>query len=167
MPRQLSRRNVLSASGAAVAAALAGCTSTGSSGGEGAWDASAPLAVASAHQYSAPDCSCCSRYADYLADAVEGDLTETAPEDVDAVKREHGVPESLTSCHTVALDEYVVEGHVPTGAVEQLRGRRPDIDGIAVPGMPSGTPGMGGSRPESLAVYAFGGGRTGEVFVEL
>ncbi|MDH5020993.1 DUF411 domain-containing protein [Halobacterium rubrum] len=166
MPRQLSRRGVLAAGGAA-AVALAGCTSTGSDDDNGGWDATAPLSVASVRQYSAPGCSCCSKYADYLADAVDGDFSEAVPEDVEAVKREHGVPASLSSCHTVVLDEYLVEGHVPTAAIEMLLDDRPDVDGIAVPGMPSGTPGMGGDRPESLAVYAFGGGRTGDVYVEL
>ena len=167
MSRQLSRRRVLAAGGATAAVALAGCTSTGGGADDGRWDAATPLAVASARQYSAPSCSCCNSYADYLADAVEGDLAETVPEDVDAVKRDHGVPESLASCHTVVLDEYVVEGHVPTAAIETLLDERPEIDGIAVPGMPSGTPGMGGDPPDSLAVYAFGGGRTGEVYAEL
>jgi hypothetical protein len=165
MSRQLSRRGVLVAGGA-TAVALAGCTSTGSDA-DGAWDASAPLAVSSARQYSAPNCSCCGRYADYLTGALEGGLSETVARDVEAVKREHGVPESLESCHTVVLDEYTVEGHVPTAAIETLLAERPDLEGIAVPGMPSGTPGMGGDRPGSLVVYAFGGGRTDEVYVEL
>lgn len=164
MSGQLSRRAVLRAGAATGALALAGCTSTD---GERAWHASAPLAVTAGRQYSAPNCSCCRRYAEYLADAVDGDFSETVPDDVEAVKRDHGVPLSLAGCHTVVLEEYVVEGHAPTAAIETLLDERPDVDGIAVPGMPSGTPGMSGDRPDSLPVYAFGGGRTGEVYVEL
>jgi hypothetical protein len=165
MPRQLSRRHVLAAGGAAAVTAVAGCASAGGGGG---WDASDALAVADVHQYSAPNCSCCSRYADYLSSAVDGDFAETVPGDVDAVKRDQGVPPALEGCHTVDLDgEYVVEGHVPTAAIEKLLDDRPDVDGIAVPGMPAGTPGMGGERPDSLAVRAFADGEPDGVYVEL
>jgi hypothetical protein len=173
MPQQRSRRAVLAAGGAVSVATLAGCTAlvTGDDGsGGGRWAAdSVPLAASAAHQYSSPGCSCCSRYVDHLAGALDGGLTESVPDDVDSVKREHGVPESLAGCHTVVLGDagYVLEGHVPAAAVETLLDEQPDVDGIAVPGMPPGTPGMGGEPPETLAVYAFGGGRTGEVYVEL
>jgi hypothetical protein len=62
--------------------------------------------------------------------------------DVDAVKRKHGVPTALQSCHTALVEGYVVEGHVPADVIDQLLRERPKIRGLAVPGMPLGSPGM-------------------------
>ena len=63
-----------------------------------------------------------------------------------AFKAEHGVPEGATSCHTALVDGYVVEGHVPAGAIIRLLEERPNAVGLAVPGMPQGSPGMGGDE---------------------
>ena len=71
-------------------------------------------------------------------------------------KAEHGVPESAASCHTALVDGYVIEGHVPAGAILRLLDERPDAVGLALPGMPEDSPGMGGdpetweSQPVSL-----------------
>ena len=62
--------------------------------------------------------------------------------DIDAVKREQGIPADAVSCHTAMVDGYLVEGHVPADAIDRMLAERPDISGIAVPGMPAGTPGM-------------------------
>ncbi len=69
-------------------------------------------------------------------------------------KRRAGVPEALESCHTVVAGPYFVEGHVPAAAVARLLAERPRILGIALPGMPSGSPGMDGPRHGPLVVYA-------------
>ncbi len=73
------------------------------------------------------------------------------------VKQQHSVPASLQSCHTAIVDGYVIEGHVPIDAIEQLLSERPDVAGLAVPGMPVGSPGMevAGSAPEPFDVIAF------------
>jgi hypothetical protein len=63
-------------------------------------------------------------------------------EDIDAVKRTYGVPRELGSCHTAVVGGYVVEGHVPGDAVTRMLKEKPAIAGIAVPGMPIGSPGM-------------------------
>lgn len=80
-----------------------------------------------------------------------------------SVKRKHGVPPALESCHTGLVDGYVIEGHVPADVIDQLLRERPKIAGLAVPGMPLGSPGMespGGQR-ERYDVIAFdAGGRT-------
>jgi hypothetical protein len=63
-------------------------------------------------------------------------------------KAEHGVPEGAASCHTALVDGYVIEGHVPAGAILRLLDERPDAVGLALPGMPADSPGMGGD-PET------------------
>jgi hypothetical protein len=77
--------------------------------------------------------------------------------DLRAVKRKHGVPAALESCHTGVVDAYVVEGHVPADVIDRLLGERPKIVGLAVPGMPVGSPGMEapGQKPERYDVIAF------------
>jgi hypothetical protein len=62
--------------------------------------------------------------------------------DVSAVKRRVGVPAGLESCHTALVDGYVVEGHVPADVIDRLLAERPSVVGLAVPGMPVGSPGM-------------------------
>lgn len=163
MTSDWTRRRLLAAGATAVGAGVAGCAA--SPGGD-RWDADVTLSVSNAHQYSSPGCSCCHEYASYLAEHLDGPLAKSVPDDVTAVKREHGIPEELRSCHTVVLDEYVVEGHVPVEAVATMLDEEPPIDGIALPGMPSGSPGMGGNAGD-LTVYAVGGGRTSEVYARL
>jgi hypothetical protein len=77
--------------------------------------------------------------------------------DLGAVKRRHGVPAALESCHTALVEGYVVEGHVPADLIDRLLRERPSVAGLAVPGMPAGSPGMEvrGQKPERYQVYAF------------
>lgn len=159
MPNRLPRRSFLRSGATVGLLAVAGCLGVGNRR-----DADVAIPAANARQYSAPGCGCCGNYAEYLRGALDGELAETVPEDVDAVKREHGVPEDLRSCHTLVVDGYVVEGHVPAATIATLLDERPSIDGIALPGMPAGSPGMGGEKSEPVVVYAIGGDRTGEVF---
>jgi hypothetical protein len=81
-------------------------------------------------------------------------------EDVDnlaPIKVRHGVPSQLESCHTGVVDGYVIEGHVPADAVKRLLKERPAVKGLAVPGMPTGSPGMDvpGRPPQRYDVMAF------------
>ena len=80
------------------------------------------------------------------------DLDDLAP-----IKRKHGVPAALESCHTALVEGYVVEGHVTADLIDRLLRERPRIAGIGVPGMPSGSPGMKspGQSPEPYQVLAF------------
>jgi hypothetical protein len=81
------------------------------------------------------------------------DLNDLAP-----IKRRHGVPRDLQACHTAIVDGYVVEGHVPADLIDRLLQERPRITGIAVPGMPAGSPGMAtapGQTPERYQVLTF------------
>ncbi len=80
--------------------------------------------------------------------------------DLGAIRLKYGVPRELASCHTALVGGYVVEGHVPANDVRRLLAERPRVTGIAVPGMPAGSPGMEGPQPEPYDTIAFGGGRT-------
>jgi hypothetical protein len=77
--------------------------------------------------------------------------------DLTAVKRSHQIPSQLQSCHTAIVDGYIIEGHVPTADIERLLAERPDIAGLAVPGMPPGSPGMevDGAADQPFDVIAF------------
>ena len=81
---------------------------------------------------------------------------------LDAVKAESGVSGDLASCHTAKVDGYTIEGHVPAADVQQMLKERPKISGIAVPGMPAGSPGMEGGAKEPYDTVAFtkGGAKT-------
>jgi hypothetical protein len=70
-------------------------------------------------------------------------------------KRKLGVPEALRSCHTALVDGYVIEGHVPADLIHKLLKEKPQIVGLAVPGMPVGSPGMEGGKPEPYEVFTF------------
>ncbi len=102
-----------------------------------------------------PSCGCCSAWADHLrANGFTVSVIESS--DMDAVKIAAGVPKDLASCHTARIGDYVIEGHVPAHALDRLLAERPVATGLAVPGMPSGSPGMNGA-PEAFDVIAFTG----------
>jgi hypothetical protein len=87
--------------------------------------------------------------------------------DVGAIKRKHGVPAALESCHTALVDGYVIEGHVPADVIDRLLRERPKIAGLAVPGMPLGSPGMEapGQKAQPYDVIAFDGRGTTRVYL--
>jgi hypothetical protein len=76
--------------------------------------------------------------------------------DLDAVKTRLGVPDDLAACHTAEASGYIIEGHVPAVALKRFLAEKPDATGLAVPGMPIGSPGMEGSAPEPYDVVLFG-----------
>ena len=85
-------------------------------------------------------------------------------DDLAPIKRKYGVPAALQSCHTALVAGYVIEGHVPADLIDRLLRERPAVAGLAVPGMPVGSPGMEspGSPAERYQVLTFDGtGRTG------
>ncbi len=104
--------------------------------------------------YKAPTCGCCSDWIEHLEEA--GFQVEAHDQaDLRPVKAQAGVGPELASCHTAIVDGYVIEGHVPADAVARLLRERPQIAGIAVPGMPIGSPGMEGPNPEPYDILAF------------
>jgi hypothetical protein len=100
-------------------------------------------------------CGCCALWVDHLEQ--NGFTTKvTNATNLTAIKRQHQVPAALESCHTAVVGGYVVEGHVPAGDIQRLLQEKPAIAGIAVPGMPVGSPGMEqGSRRDPYQVVAF------------
>jgi hypothetical protein len=104
--------------------------------------------------YKTPTCGCCSSWVEHLRE--HGFEVETHDlNNLDQVKRRHGITRSLESCHTAEVDGYVVEGHVPADLIERMLRERPEIAGLAVPGMPMGSPGMEGHYTERYNVLAF------------
>ena len=103
--------------------------------------------------YKDPNCGCCHEWSKAMADAgYFVDLRDT--DDLAAVKARLGVPVDMEGCHTAVVEEYYLEGHVPLAAVERLLQERPPIEGLAVPGMPSGSLGLGDDPNASYNVYA-------------
>jgi hypothetical protein len=80
-----------------------------------------------------------------------------------AMKAQHGMPKSLFSCHTALIGDYVIEGHVPADLIVCLLHEKPAVRGLAVPGMPEGSPGMEGPNPESYKIFSFD--RQGNILV--
>ena len=109
--------------------------------------------------YKSPTCGCCDGYIAFLR--KHGVAVEVVSDDAALYKAKaaYGVPAEAQSCHTVLLAGYVVEGHVPLEALEKLLAERPELDGIALPGMPTGTPGMEGPQFGPLTVVGFKAGR--------
>lgn len=111
-----------------------------------------------------PGCMCCDGWAEHLEAHGLTSRIEEHP-DLQAFKDEVGVPDDLRSCHTGVIEGYVVEGHVPAEDVLRLLEQAPDVSGIAVPGMPIGSPGMeSGDRIDPYEVIAFAGSEGRYVF---
>ena len=105
--------------------------------------------------YKSPTCGCCSKWIDHMR-ANGFAVQANDVEDVSVVKRANSVPPRLGSCHTGLVEGYVVEGHVPADAVARLLRERPDVAGLAVPGMPVGSPGMEvGDRRDPYSIFSF------------
>lgn len=115
---------------------------------------SATASALMAEVHLSPTCTCCTEYVAYLR--RQGWKVEVVEEaDIAAFQAERGVPEAARGCHSTLVAGYVVEGHVPLAALERLLAERPAIDGIGLPGMPLGSPGMGGTASGPFAVVAF------------
>ena len=105
-----------------------------------------------------PNCGCCSKWVEHLrSNGFTAEIIET--DDIIPIKKRHGIFRELASCHTALIGGYVIEGHVPATAIKKLLSEHPDADGLAVPGMPVGSPGMEGSTPEPYDVILFKDGK--------
>ena len=115
--------------------------------------------------YKDPSCGCCTKWVDHLrANGFAPEVHDRS--DMDALKDSLGVPAKLRSCHTAVVGKYVIEGHVPAGDVKRLLASKPaKTVGVAVPGMPTGSPGMEvGTRVDRYDVIAFAPGGATRVF---
>jgi hypothetical protein len=126
---------------------------TGALGTGGNIGAQAPPVV---EVYKSPTCGCCANWVEHLKKAGFT-VHATNVDDMTKLKASHGVPRQVQSCHTALVDGYVIEGHVPAGDVHRLLKERPAVVGIAVPGMPIGSPGMEveGRKPDAYDVVTF------------
>ncbi len=108
--------------------------------------------------YKTPNCGCCEQYADYMRQNGFA-VTVKPTHDLTLIKRRYGIPEKFDGCHTMLIDGYVVEGHVPLNTLNRLLTERPSIKGISLPGMPQGSPGMTGTKQAPFTIHEFGQGR--------
>ncbi len=115
--------------------------------------------------YKSPNCGCCVKHSAYLKqNGFDVDIKVT--EDMDTIKQKYGIPYDKQSCHTTVMGDYFVEGHVPVEAFRKLLEEKPDIDGIGLPEMPSGSPGMPGPKLESFEIYQLKNGKS-EPYINL
>ncbi|MFA7431465.1 MAG: DUF411 domain-containing protein [Rhodospirillaceae bacterium] len=117
--------------------------------------------------YKSPSCGCCGGWIDHMRAAgyqIEAKDTDA----MNTVKELMGVPVDMASCHTATIDGYLIEGHVPADAVDKLLAERPKATGLAVPGMPIGSPGMeaANGQTEPYTAMLFNRDGTARPFVE-
>ena len=102
--------------------------------------------------FKTPSCGCCYGYVLFL-EKEKFNVKQTDMRSLHSIKQKYNIPLEMQSCHTTIIGKYFIEGHVPLEAVNKLLKEQPDIDGIALPGMPIGTPGMPGKKEEPFVVY--------------
>jgi hypothetical protein len=148
---------------AAILPVAAACSGGAADGG------AVPAAIAAARAdtvvvYKTPTCGCCTKWVDHIEAA--GFAVETHDlNDLTATKQQLGVPVGRTSCHTATVRGYTIEGHVPADVIARLIAEQPPgVRGLAVPGMPMGSPGMEGLIKQDYDVLAFDEHGNVEVF---
>lgn len=102
--------------------------------------------------FKTPTCGCCNGYVSFL-EGEQFKVKKTNMTSLDLIKKKHNIPGEMQSCHTSVVGKYFIEGHVPIEAINKLLKDQPDIDGIALPGMPMGTPGMPGNKEAPYVIY--------------
>lgn len=105
--------------------------------------------------YKDPGCGCCGGWASHMRENGFR-VKEVLNSDMQAMKKKLGVPDKVASCHTAQIGGYLVEGHVPAQSIKRLLAEKPNVKGIAAPGMPLGSPGMdAGGRRDPFDVVSF------------
>jgi len=111
--------------------------------------------------YKSPTCGCCVGNSQVLkADGFDVNIVPTS--DMSSIKAKYNIPRDMESCHTSIIGDYFVEGHIPTEIINKLLEEQPDIDGIALPNMPAGSPGMPGVKSYEWIIYALKDGKSTE-----
>ena len=108
--------------------------------------------------FKTPSCGCCYGYVLFLEEK-EFNVKQTDMRSLHTIKQKYNIPVEMQSCHTTVMGKYFIEGHVPIEAINKLLKEQPDIDGIALPGMPIGTPGMPGDKDEPYVIYQLTDGK--------
>ena len=105
-----------------------------------------------------PGCGCCHKWAEHVRTGLQAEVEMREDVPMTQVKANRGIPVELASCHTMEVEGYVIEGHVPAADIQRLLRERPEsVKGLAVAGMPLGSPGMEmGGRTQPYQVIAFG-----------
>jgi len=83
-------------------------------------------------------------------------------QDLKSIKDKYQIPKNMESCHTMVIGDYFIEGHVPIDEVINFLEEKPDVDGVSLPRMPSGTPGMPGPKTEPWTIYHLTNGQYSE-----
>lgn len=117
--------------------------------------------------YKSTSCGCCDVYSSYFKSRGNSRIQEVNLQDIDILKRQYEVPEAMKSCHTTIIGNYFVEGHMPLEAIEKLLQEKPAIKGIALPGMPMGSPGMVGAKTEKFVIYAINNDGSNKEFMRI
>jgi hypothetical protein len=113
--------------------------------------------------YKDAGCGCCKKWVKHLSANGFVVNAQDVPS-IDEIKQSLGLPTALQSCHTAVVDRYLIEGHVPASDIKKLLAARTAVRGLAVPGMPTGAPGMEGDRTDHYDVIAFTGDGKTRVF---
>lgn len=111
--------------------------------------------------FKSPSCGCCGGYvAELRENGFDVEVVETT--DLASIKSKYNIPQNMQSCHTTVIGDYFIEGHVPIEAVNKMLEENPDIDGISLPRMPSGSPGMPGQKRGTWTIYSLSDGQSAE-----
>lgn len=133
-------------------------SSPGQNGGLNGFDRSVIL-------YKTKYCGCCEKYIQYLTEnGYSVDVVNV--DDLEGEFSVFGVPREMYSCHIAEIGGYFLVGHIPVEAIETLLRKRPEVDGIALPGMPPGSPGMPGEKQGQFVIFALSDG-VASVFMRL
>ena len=143
-PASLARRHSLLGLGAVIVIG----------GGATLWINSTAAMAEEVVVYKDPSCECCGRWERHMRQNGFAVVVNNV-EDLDRIKRNAGIPESMESCHTAYVGGYLIEGHVPASDIKRVLSEGLAIKGLAVPGMPISAPGMDSSEDEPYVVFAF------------
>lgn len=122
-------------------------------------DASLPVVTV----YKSPTCGCCGKWVKHMESNGFKVVTKNS-NNLDSIKKRLGINQEFQSCHTAKIGNYIVEGHVPASDIKRMLTEKPTINGLAVPGMPMGSPGMEGHRKDNYNVLAINKGKVTAVF---
>jgi hypothetical protein len=154
----ISRRSFLART-AALGASLAG--------GQSVWATIAAADPKTMTIYMSPTCACCAKWVDHVKAAGFKTVVHE-DQDMETVKDSLGVPKDVRSCHTAQVDKYLIEGHVPAEDIQSLLAKKPEVAGLAAPGMPASSPGMAmpGQPHEAYDVVLFRRDGSSEVYAK-